>query len=957
MALIHCPECTKKISDKADACPHCGLPKAYFCAPPNTIQTTPKINKHTKAELDYKTLRNMLISFDKDYAEVFNSRHYISSSTAGDFQQNYSYYVDILNDPIVRQYIANHEASLGLSPKQCKRFVSLMEDFYEKVDTINEEYVSRKLVEHKIYFDKMLKAVDPQVILDTEQRRAVVTDDNYCLLIAGAGAGKTTTMAAKVKYLVDKQGISPDDIIVISYTNKAINELKERVNKKLHIPVKICTFHSFGYELLRKTTDIPPGVNFKSYNIIFKFLEKTVYANKRLLNSLVKFLGYYFDLPHDVFSFRSLNDYCTYKANLDFETIKSRLGEYIKKVASGRSKRNRTITGEFLRSAQEVQIANFLYLYNIEYEYEKPYSYQPPGARKLYTPDFYIYQGENYCYIEHFGIRENFQSELYSKTQMEKYIHGIIAKRRLHKQHGTRLMQTWSEYNDGRPLLDHLKENLEELGFILKPRDSTEVYRKLAETGKDKFVLKLIFFLITFIQNYKACGYDEAGFNVLRKKTDNVRTLLFLDIAEEVYKHYQEELQKNNEIDFSDMINDAERIIRELSESPYKPSYKYIIIDEFQDIARQRFNLTKSLADVTGAKVVAVGDDWQSIFAFAGADITLFQKFLELMGDGREMQITHTYRNSQELIDIAGGFIQKNPSQIQKRLISPKRLENPIVIEAYNDSEDIRYNWATKIEEVIGKIIKEYGDKQSILMVGRYNFDMYNLVKTGKFIALKGDKIKSRQYPKADITFLTAHTSKGLGFDNVILLNMLEAKFGFPSQIEDDPIMKLVTYTDYSIPFAEERRLFYVAMTRTKNRVYMITPKKKPSRFVLELIKDFKIPCSKNLNLQPPQLRHLQCPLCMFPLKFESNKNYGIPLYICTNEPEICDFMTNDRTVRADIFKCPKCPDGYMVVKMNTHTRSRFYGCTNFSEGGCTHRVDIKHQFSKHDGTLIKKAP
>ena len=691
MALIYCPECKKQISDKAEACPHCGLPGTYFSLGQDISLAPDK--QADKPDTDYKTLRNMLIAFEKDYAEVFAVQRYIASSSARAFYQSYSHYVAIFKSPMVKQYIKNHSSSVGISPDQCSRFVTLMDDFYQKVDLFNERFLKQKLHEHKSYFDNILKAVDRNVMLDEEQRRAVLTDDDYCLLIAGAGAGKTTTMAAKVKYLADIQKISPEDIIVISYTNKAIDELKERINKKLNIPVKVCTFHSFGYEILRKSTDMPPGVNYKSYSIIYEYLEKKIFNNKRLLNNLVNFLGFYFDVPDDVFNFNSLNDYCTYKANLDFETIKSRLGEYIKTIASGRLKKTRTITGEFLRSAQEVQIANYLYLNSIGYEYEKPYSHPIPGARKIYTPDFFIRQGENECYIEHFGIKENYQSGIYTKTQLEKYVHSIVDKRKLHLQHNTKLIQTWCEYNDGRPLLDHLKEQLEENGFILKPRDNKEVYKKLTETGKDKYVIKLIIFMISFIEQYKTCGFDEAGFNVLRKKTDNVRTRLFLDIAEEVYQYYQAELQKNNQIDFSDMINDAEKIIHEMSKSPYKPSYKYIIIDEFQDIARQRFNLTKSLSDVTGAKVVAVGDDWQSIYAFAGSDITLFQKFLELMGDGKEMQITHTYRNSQELIDIAGSFIQKNPSQIKKRLLSPKRLENPIIVESYDDTASPLTNW------------------------------------------------------------------------------------------------------------------------------------------------------------------------------------------------------------------------------------------------------------------------
>lgn len=949
MALIYCPECKKQISDRAEYCPHCGLPKTYFAptSDQEKVISAEEIEENPKPNKNYKIIRNMLIAFDRDFAHIFNTQKYISSSSANAFYNSYINYVNILKNPLAKQFIINNSARIGFNVDQCNRFVSAMDNFYEKVDRFNESYISQMLIEHKEYFDNILLSVDPNVKLDEEQRRAVITDDDYCLLIAGAGAGKTTTMAAKVKYLVEKLGVEPQDIIVISYTNKAIDELKERINDKLKIPVKVSTFHSFGYEILRRSNDSPPMINSKSYSIIFEILEKKIFNNKRLLSNLVKFLGFYFDMPEDIFNFNSLADYCTYKANLEFETIKSRLGEYIKTVSNLRTKKTRTITGEFLRSAQEVQIANFLYLNNIDYEYEKPYKYPMQGAKKLYTPDFYLKQGENECYIEHFGITENFQSDLYNKGQMNQYVRRIVDKRKLHMKNGTSLIQTWSKYNDNLPLLEHLEKELIKQGFVLKPRDDEEVYRKLTETGKDKYVFKLIMFMIEFTEKYKGCGYDEAGFAVLRNKTDNVRSRLFLDIAEEVYLYYQNKLRSNNQIDFSDMINDAEKILREMSQSNNKPSYKYIIIDEFQDIARQRFNLTKSLVDVTGARVVAVGDDWQSIYAFAGSDITLFQKFLELMGQGKEMQITHTYRNSQELIDIAGGFVQKNPSQIKKRLLSPKHLENPVVVKCFDDTNNYRRNWIAMIEETVGDIVAEYGSNTSILMIGRYNFDMNYIVRSGKFSEIKKDQLKCLKYPKAKITFLTAHSSKGLGFDNVILVNMLEAKFGFPSQLEDDPIMKLVTYNDNTVPYAEERRLFYVALTRTKNRVYMITPQKRPSRFVVELIRDFKVPHDERINMEIVERYTLKCPVCGSPLKYENNKNYGISLYMCTNEPELCDFMTNDKLAPNDIYKCPKCVDGYMVVKKSSKDDNRFYGCTNYdrSKIGCRNVAKIINHF------------
>lgn len=161
--------------------------------------------------------------------------------------------------------------------------------------------------------------------------RAVITDDDYCLLVAGAGAGKTTTMAAKVKYLVEKKSIDPGEIIVISYTNKAIGELRDRINKGLGIPAKICTFHAFAYDIVKQFSVEPPEINFSSQQIIFDMLEKSIFHNKQLMRNLVLFLGYYFDLSEDVFKFTDLNQYHLYKAAQDFETLRSGLGEYIKK--------------------------------------------------------------------------------------------------------------------------------------------------------------------------------------------------------------------------------------------------------------------------------------------------------------------------------------------------------------------------------------------------------------------------------------------------------------------------------------------------------------------------------------------------------------------------------------------------------------------------------------------------
>ena len=473
--------------------------------------------------------------FSSDWRSMFSSSRYISKSQANKFFNDYAKYADMLKDSLVQNYIRNNSSHIGYDLLQTQKFLDGMDKLYANVDEHNAEYIKQTLEREKDYLDNILKSVDNRLQLDEEQRQAVITDEDYCLLVAGAGAGKTTTMAAKVKWLVEKQGIAQSDIIVISYTNKAIDELKERIQKKLGFDkVNVYTFHSFGFDILRKTSEIPPVVNKWAYRIIFDCIEKYVYTNKELLRKLVLFLGYYFDMPEDVFTYKSLNDYCDFRALQDFESLKSRVGDYNETIINKRTQKQRTITGEFMNSQQEVQIANFLYIHGIDYVYEKPYPIMLPNSKKIYTPDFFIKQGDNECWIEHFGVTQQYQSTLFSHDELNQYNKAIVDKRYHHKKHQSKLIETYSGYSDGRELIEHLEEKLKMNGFELKKRSDKEIFEKLAIAEKDKYVWKLINFLITFIEKYKTSGYDEGGFAVMRYKQNNVRINMFLEIAEEI---------------------------------------------------------------------------------------------------------------------------------------------------------------------------------------------------------------------------------------------------------------------------------------------------------------------------------------------------------------------------------------------------------------------------------------
>ena len=836
--------------------------------------------------------------------------------------------------------------------------------FFDRADSYtrsrNRRYVDQTLESEKEYFDHILDRIDPSILLDEDQRRMIVNDEDYCLVIAGAGAGKTTAVAAKVKYLTERRGIDPKEILVISFTNKAVAELKERIRKTLGIPCPVATFHSTGNAILHR--DNPQKLNIADpslkYTSLLAYFQRHVLRDEMMVHRLLLFFSYYMDPPFD------LDDPEAFFRNVTlmrYETLKSQLGEIRDLVYSKRNGKPVTICNEILRSGQEVQIANFLYLNGISYEYEPEYPYDLPGSRKPYTPDFAISQNGRTWYLEHFGISEDGKNDRYSQTELERYKASVRAKVLFHRSHGTSLIYTFSSYRDGRPLTEHLREELLRRGISLNPLSEKEVLAKLVFQEEARSVSRLVMLLSRFISAFKTDGYTLEQFDIFYQNHSDVRTRLFLDIARACYLEYERVLQEKDALDFEDMINDSAAILRRIIEEnlsgrtdgPKKtltPDFRYIIVDEYQDISRQRFDLVRALRDATGAKIIAVGDDWQSIYAFSGSDISLFTKFREKMGYASLLRIEHTYRNAQEVIDIAGGFIQKNSSQLKKSLKSSKNIPDPMIILTYDPpSQSFRAKgdtWFTRValafEKALDEIAAYHGDRTdrlSILVLGRFNFDGYNLSRSDRFTFKDyGSRIISGKYPRMRITFMTAHSSKGLGYDEVIILNAKNDRYGFPAKIEEDPLLSMVLKNDSSYDYAEERRLFYVAMTRTKNRVWMIAPSDHPSEFLLELLNDYdNIKLEGNLVRSPsaasPASR--RCPVCGYPIKLRFNRTYGMPLYICSNEPEVCGFLTNDLAGgRMGILRCDCCRDGYLIVKRNRKTGQKFWGCTNYLRNG-----------------------
>lgn len=901
---------------------------------------------------------NSLKEFEEGLLGLLNGDKYLARSDYKALVDSHRVLYAKLKNLQETETLAYYCKNTNLEEERAKGFITNMEDLLntkgaEVIRKHNEKFIEKHLKSDKDYLDNVLKKVDPAINLDDEQRRVVLSDEDYTLVIAGAGAGKTTTVSAKVKYLVEKKGIRPDQILVISFTNKAVGELRDKINKDLKIDCPVTTFHKTGYAILRRQDDSPKTIVTEGFmfNVINNYLKGNILENPELVDKLILFFGSYFDAPYEG---SDLNDFFNYITKADFTTLKGNMEEFTEKVIDSRSGKCISIAHETLRSQQEVRIANFLFMNNIEYVYEKPYRYNILRSRKPYTPDFTLTLGDKEVYLEHFGITEDGKNSRYDDQQLAKYKKEVNDKVLLHREHKTDLIYTFSEYNDGRDLIDHLREDLIAHGFNLVPKSSKEVFEKIVSTEENKYITRLVRLVCTFIQNFKTNGYTIEDFVRFASKSRNERTKLFMTICEQCYHEYSKRLKEKQAIDFEDMINDSARIIREEEIQGNKLDFKYIIVDEYQDISRQRFNLTKELSKLCDAKIIAVGDDWQSIYAYAGSDITLFTNFCETFGYGEELHITRTYRNAQELIDIAGGFVQKNLKQIRKSLVSPKHIDYPVIIKTYSEEVDRsktggkggRYYYIGQIVEGIMDKLIETNPKQTILLLGRYGFDAWNLGRTGDFVYDdKTGGVWSKKYNAYYFDFMTVHRAKGLGFDNVIIINARNETYGFPSKVQDDPVMKYVTNHDHDIEYAEERRLFYVALTRTKNRVFLVTPKQHPSEFVLELLRDYPTVWAdgevdtevKNVN------KERICPMCGYPLQLRYKKSYGLKLWICTNEPEICDYMTNNlKGNKLTILKCDKCLDGYLVVKEGTKgSKDLFLGCTNFKNDktGCNNYI------------------
>jgi DNA helicase-4 len=844
-----------------------------------------------------------------------------------DLTQTLSDYVTwVQRDQIKSKYSAvgqffKNKTNFYEKEETVKRFNEIFGDFDNLIVRYNQNYVNAQKEKLRLYFDNIEGKK-----LDDQQRTALITDEYSNLIIAGAGSGKTLTILGKVQYLLEQKDITPDNILLLSFTKKTVEELNERL-RKIKLGTEATTFHKLGYDIIKKYhSDIPAVTNENTLSgVIKEYLQTDIFNDAEALQSYIQYVACYMNIPEEYDNYNSFGEKVDTEKGIDFQTLKSKC-EPLNIVSKSTLD---TIQGERVKSVEELTIANFLYLNGIEYEYEKPYPY----GQTMYRPDFFLKEYD--IYLEHFGVDEHNRAKWLTPFNEQKYVEGMQLKRETHKTHNTKLLETYSYYNRDKILLQKLREILKVENVTFKPEDAKNIFTKVSDNDKNfgKEIIKLI---ESFINLSKSRRLNHSSLMSLfsdKTKIQNPfmleRQAMFLQLVLPILEKYDNILKERKEIDFNDMINKATDVVK--SNRP-KYTYQYIIIDEYQDISFARFNLIKEIRDLSGARLVCVGDDWQSIYRFAGSDVSLFSNFDKYVGKCEQLLIEQTYRNSQSLIDITSKYIQKNSKQISKNPKSKKEpLEDPVRFVQYKQ-EEIEDTFINEIQILENK----YGNK-SILVLGRHRFDINDLIKLTpnsriKYIEKTG-KLEVKGFEDIDIKYLTVHKSKGTEADNVIVLNLGNYLLGFPNKITDDPILSLLLNDDEEYRFAEERRLFYVALTRTKNEVVLLIPSD-VSLFAKELLTDNNY----LLTTADRTLNSTNCPYCKTgKLVIRQHSSNGTQFLGCSHYPN-CNQTFNNIEILKDKLLCPDCRSGFMTKRTGKY--GNFLGCTNYPK--CRKMINLQ---------------
>ena len=693
-----------------------------------------------------------------------------------------------------------------------ERFLRLIDDYgslHNHVKHHNERVTQSSLVNNQDFFDNCLTYP-----LDQQQRCSIISEEDNCLVVSSAGSGKTSSIVGKVKYLIERRGIDPNRILLISYTNKAAAELTERMAVN---GLRGYTFHKLAIDIIGKKTGEKPTICDNTDALFVKIYHELL-SNSKFRDAIISYFV----------------DYQVYEKDWEKRQKAQR-----QNLSEQKNILIRSIVPDmdgnyfYVRSEQEQRICFALFSLGIKFRYEEPYEYRVSDeVHSQYKPDFSIYfekdRKTRRIYLEHFGVDEHGlvptwfakDNRISYEEANKRYGDGITWKRATHKKFGTTLLCTSSadfHYSDIKNTLRTLFMNA---AVPIEEKSEMDIYNMTVPENsmQEKAFIRLVVTFITLLKS-NCKSFTEVLKNVYNERDKFIINNIFIP----VYNKYVDILKHSGQIDFTDAILMATNICKMC----HPVSYDYIIVDEFQDISMDRYRFLEALREGNSpAKLYCVGDDWQSIYRFSGSDMALFYRFSDYFGHTDIKKIETTYRFGEPMVSMSSQFIQQNKSQITKQ-IHP--FNNKIRTELHFQSYE-RNNYC----EVIRQLVASIPENKSIFLLGRYSFDDYYL--SFKYQSVKDSNKFYYIIENRKIEFLTIHKAKGLEADYVIILMCNKDAYGFPSQLSDDPVLNYVLSQSDRYPYGEERRLFYVAITRAKVKTTILYDQRFPSVFVDEFL-------------------------------------------------------------------------------------------------------------------------
>lgn len=726
-------------------------------------------------------------------------------------------------------------------------FCSFIDESIQKITSIKdvfENYNNSDFIEKRISrYDYLFKK--SSFPLDQSQKVAVVTDDTHNLVVAGAGSGKTEVLITRIAYLIERKPdtIDTERILVLAFQNKAAREVHDRLDSRFGFDTKIKTFHSLGREILMESyrdsgMDAPRIADETEQQqfVLTIFNEKT--KDNMFQNEIVNYMKAYGDSE-------------IRKSKSDFDE-KEQYYEYM---------RNLTYTaldGTKVKSEAEREILNFFVTHDLNGKrvkvlYERPAEWmeykKENGDTHIPKPDFFF--PDYNIYLEHWAIDEygNVPEWFEGKNPAKDYKEGMEQKKKkFAEQEKYLLVETSNKDYIQINFIEILKDRLLKALNEKNPGKNFEfthiAYDKLVNRVWEECVVSVRYLphhIGNFITIAKTYNLTPAEIEQrIKNEFWSPKQIEFANIALNVYSSYENRLRAENKIDFSDMINLAVKNLKQ-NGSLYKNRFDHILVDEYQDISQQRYELIKSLIEKNdGCKLFCVGDDWQSIMAFSGSNLDFFVHFDQYFDHPAVTYLTVNYRSCKSIVDTGAEIIKHNgDAQLKKDAIAQNNSIKPIRVYISIHNSHFVNDYYTQIAQhcvitINGYLQKGY-QEEDIMILSRIANSPIMKKKLQEYSKTYDVPISFENRLNKKIRFMSVHASKGLQARVVFLLNVVDGLYGFPCRKENPDIFEPATRGRKKDREEEERRLFYVAVTRSKEDLIIYSQIDSQSKFLGEI--------------------------------------------------------------------------------------------------------------------------